>query len=150
LRLARDPAPEKAWAKLQKLQAANPGLPARTLNALKQRVQQKPNDGPAWFDLGLLHIVSSDPKQAMTAFANAARYQPQDPYAHAYQGFAMVEAGAPKSAMGPLQTALKLDPRHRFAKWVLAQAHYRQRDRHQAAKLLNPPSTAIRTTTEPS
>lgn len=142
---ARKPAPEQAWAKLQRLQATNPGAPGRAVVTLSQRVKQKPDDGAAWFDLGVLYLVSGTPKQATTAFAKAAQCRPQDPYAFAYQGFALVEAGAVKSAMGPLQTALKLDPRNRFAKWVLAQAYFRQGDQHQAARLLNPPAKAVQT-----
>jgi cytochrome c-type biogenesis protein CcmH/NrfG len=145
LKLTCNPAPEQAWARLQRLQAVSPGLPARTIVTLQNHVVRQPQDGQAWFDLGILQVVGSDPKSAMAAFAQAARYRPQDPYTHAYQGFAMVEAGALKSAVGPLQTALKLDPHNRFAKWALAQAYYRQGDHHLAAKLLNPPAKAIRT-----
>jgi predicted Zn-dependent protease len=149
LRLMRQPAPEPAWAKLQKLQAAHPGLPARALSSLQQRVKQQPGNGEAWFDLGILQVVASEPKAASAAFARAAHCRPHDPYTFAYQGFALIEAGAPQSAMGPLRTALQLDPRNRFAKWALAQAHYRKGDHHQAAKLLNPASRAIRTQSLP-
>jgi cytochrome c-type biogenesis protein CcmH/NrfG len=145
LKLTRNPAPEQAWARLQRLQAASPGLPARAIVTLQTRIKQRPQDGEAWFDLGILQVVGSDPKGAMAAFAQAARCRPHDPYTHAYQGFAMLEAGAPKSAVGPLQTALKLEPNNRFAKWALAQSYYRMGDHHLAAKLLNPPAKAIRT-----
>jgi cytochrome c-type biogenesis protein CcmH/NrfG len=145
LRLARNPAPEQAWARLQRVQAADAGAPSRAMASLQTRLKQKPDDGAAWFDLGVLHLVGSEPKLASGDFAKAAQYRPHDPYAHAYQGLALVEAGALKSAMGPLQTAIKLDPGNRFAKWALAQVYFRQGDHHQAARLLNPPAKAVRT-----
>ena len=138
IRQSRSATPELGWARFQRLQSDYPGLPARTIAILQQRLKTQPADADGWFQLGLLQVVSGAPSEAAASFAKAAQLRPIDPYGYAYQGYALVEAGNPQAAMAPLQAALKRDPQHRFATWVLGQAYYRQGMRHQAAKVLLP------------
>ena len=138
IRQSRSATPELGWARFQRLQSDYPGLPGRTIATLQQRLKVQPADADGWFELGLLQVVSGAPAEAAASFGKAAQLRPIDPYGYAYQGYALVEAGNPQAAIVPLQAALKRDPQHRFATWVLGQAYYRQGMRREAAKVLLP------------
>ena len=135
-RMAKTGFPELGWARFQQLQALYPGLPDREISRLQQWVRSHPADGEALVNLGILQVVTGRAPEAAAVLARASHLQQPDPFAFAYEGFALIESGAPKAAIGPLQTALKLAPSHDFAKWALAQVYYRSGDRREAARLL--------------
>lgn len=132
----RSKGPEYVWSEWQRLHARHPGIAGRYARQLTDKLQKHPTDGQAWFALGMVRLVSANTVEAITAFAKACEHAPQDAHAFAYHGFALLEAGSPVSAVQSLTRALELKPDFAYARWLLAQAHFRRGEHQQAARLL--------------
>lgn len=139
VKFARSEHPERSWAALQQLQAREPGLPLRYGKGLDERLKRQPADAEAWFTKGVIACVTGDHDDAVRAFGQAAMLKPGDAQAYALQGFALLEMSSPLAAVKPLETALKLKPDYQFARWLLAQVHFRRGARQEAARLMARP-----------
>lgn len=135
----RSKSPEYVWSEWQRLNARHPGIAGRYTRLLTDKLQKQPTDGQAWFALGIVRLVSGNSVEAVKAFAKASEHAPQDAHAFAYHGFALLEAGSPVSAVQSLTRAIELKPDFAYARWLLAQAHFRRGEHQQAARMLVSP-----------
>ncbi len=89
---------------------------------LQKALDRDPDDGPAWYFLGVANLRRNDPKQALRCARQAARYAPTASLALDLAGRGHAALGQMPMAVDAFKNATQLDPEDAGARdhWLLA------------------------------
>ena len=91
-------------------QLASSGDLSSARDMAEELVTQAPSLLPAWRLLAEIQRQQGDPDAAAATMAAAVQANPQTPYAHYFQGLALVRAGQQEAGEAAIRRALALDP----------------------------------------
>ena len=92
------------------------------IQLLSTAVQNAPDWGEAWNNLGICFIREHRPVEADEFFANAEKYLPETSDIPANRSSIYINNGTPQTALGHAERCLKIDPENKLGKWHKALA----------------------------
>lgn len=104
------------------LEAYDAGRLDEALHSFEAATRLDPGNARAWYLLGKARR-DRDPKESLSALANAARHAPTEPLYHREYGIALREAGRAGEAQSSLTEAVRLAPGDSVAHVELARSH---------------------------
>ena len=103
---------------------AQDGDLAQARAQLQGLVQQQPNNGHAWFNLGFVHDHLQQPHEAIAAFTEAVRVDPKLDRAWYGMGLCHQRLGEHDAAARALEEAARLQPMNPHAWYELGMAYH--------------------------
>ena len=89
--------------------------PSEALRDLRRAVALNPNSRDAYSQLGLLHLVSGQPRAALEDYTHAVALDPLDDYLHAQRCMALQDLARYEDAAAACETARALAPQGPWA-----------------------------------
>jgi len=114
------------------------GLLAKLAQAAEARTQTAPDDGLAWYTLGLARFAAGDEAGAVGALERAVQAMPDNADAHYRLGVALFNGEKFAQARAPLEKAVQLSPKSPRYRVPLASCLDRLGERRAAIALLAP------------
>jgi len=105
------------------------------LTELNEAKRLSPNDARIYNEQGnILHNLLGRLNDALAAYTEARRLNPNDPAIHHNIGLTLLQLGMIADAIEPLQTALRLSPQYRDARYLLSDVYSRLGRYNEAAE----------------
>ena len=105
---------------------------AKAIEVCTTYIKENPNDGKAYYNLGIAYYSLEDDESAITNFDKSIELDYTSSYVYAYRGHSYYYLGNYKSAVTDLLKSIELDEYNDFAYTGLGDAYYKLGDYNSA------------------